>query len=173
VKRSIAAALATMLAVLAIAAPAALAATTRHKTPPPTTPQQNLFQVASANRRLTTLVTLVKSAGLVRLLSSPTQRTLFAPTNAAFARVPRATMNTLATNKRALRRLLLYHIANGALPTSTLVSLGTVRTLAGPDVTIRASGGKVFVNQARIVNPNVPASNGILHVINRVLMPAS
>lgn len=143
-----------------IAAPAATAA----KSP-------NLVQVAASDKQFSTLVRLVRAAGLVSALSGSTKLTVLAPTNAAFAKVPKRTLNALAKDRRALRRVLLYHVLRGAVPARTVVTLRSAPTLAGPDISIRVKGRSVFVNNAKVIKTDVKASNGIIHVINRVLLP--
>lgn len=143
-----------------IAAPAATAA--KHP---------NLVQVAASDKQFSTLVRLVRAAGLVSALSGSTKLTVLAPTNAAFAKVPKRTLNALAKDRRALRRVLLYHVLRGAVPARTVVTLRSAPTLAGPDISIRVKGRSVFVNNAKVIKTDVKASNGIIHVINRVLLP--
>ncbi|MDO8188507.1 fasciclin domain-containing protein [Conexibacter sp. JD483] len=131
----------------------------------------DLVQVAASDKQFSTLVRLVRAAGLVRALSSSAKLTVLAPTNAAFSKVPKRTLDALARDRRALRRVLLYHVLRGAVPARTIVTLRTAPTLAGPDVKIRVRGRSVFVNDAKVVKTDVKASNGIIHVINRVLIP--
>lgn len=161
-KRTIASVLAATLAVATLSAPSALAAR-----------QQDIVQVAASSRQFSTLVRLVRAAGLVRALSGNAKLTVLAPTNAAFAKVPRRTLNALAQDRRALRRVLLYHVIRGAVPARTVVTLRSAPTLAGEDVTIRVRGKRVFVNTARVTKTDVKASNGIVHVLDRVLLPPS
>ena len=161
-KRTIAAILAALAALLLFVAPSAQAAR-----------GQSIVEVAAANRQFSTLVRLVRAAGLVRALSGSQKLTVLAPTNAAFAKVPKSTLNALARDRRALRRVLLYHVIRGAVPARTVVTLRSARTLAGPSVSIRVKGGKVYVNKARVTKTDIRASNGIVHVIDGVLLPPS
>jgi uncharacterized surface protein with fasciclin (FAS1) repeats len=151
-------------AVLAVAAlPAgAVGARARPKT---------IVQIAAATPQLSTLVKLVKTAGLVQALSGKTTLTVFAPTNAAFAKVPARTLNKLAHNRALLRSVLLYHVAKGALPAAAVERLHTIKTLEGSSVNVSVRHGGVYINQAKVVAANVRASNGIVHVINGVLIP--
>lgn len=130
-----------------------------------------IVQVASSAPQFSTLVRLVKAAGLAGVLSGHTKYTVFAPTNAAFAKVPAATLNALAHNKAKLKAVLLYHVVPGAVPASSVVKLHQVRTAEGASVRIRVFKGSVYVNQAKITTTNIRASNGIIHVINAVLLP--
>lgn len=161
-KRTIAATLTALAALLLLAAPSALAAR-----------RQSIVEIAASSRQFSTLVRLVRAAGLVRALSGPQQLTVLAPTNAAFAKVPKATLNALARDRRALRRVLLYHVIRGAVPARTVVTLRSARTLAGPSVAIRVSGRRVYVNKARVTKTDIRASNGIVHVLDGVLLPPS
>jgi len=95
----------------------------------------------------------------------------FAPTDAAFKKVPKATLRAVQRNPKLLKRVLLYHVIKGKVPSTTVVTLKSAKTLAGPAVKIRVTGNRVFVNNARVTTVDVPASNGVIHVINRVLIP--
>lgn len=158
-----AALLATAVAVVAAGAFAA--------TSSPRRAQLNVVQTAVAAGQFKTLVSLVKQAGLAKTLSGTGRFTVFAPTDAAFAKVPKATLKQLAANKAKLRAVLLYHVVSGRLTAGKVAKLRSAKTLNGAAVRIRVSGGMVYVNGARVVKPNVSASNGVIHVINRVLIP--
>lgn len=150
--------------VLAPALVASPAAAARAKT---------IVGVAASDPQFSTLVRLVRSAGLVGALSGSAKLTVLAPTNAAFAKVPRRTLAMLARDRAALRRVLLYHVLRGAVPARTVVTLRSARTLAGPSISIRVRGRAVYVNDGRVTKTDIRASNGIVHVINRVLLPPS
>lgn len=135
------------------------------------TPQKNIVQTAAGAPQFSTLVRLVRRAGLVSTLSGRTKYTVFAPTNAAFAKVPRRTLNALAADRAQLRAVLLYHVVSGKVPASKVVRLTSARTVNGASVTIDVRNGKVFVNNARVTKPDIRTSNGIVHQINRVLLP--
>jgi uncharacterized surface protein with fasciclin (FAS1) repeats len=134
---------------------------------------ETIVQTAAGDPRFTTLVSLVKRAGLVDALSGERKLTVFAPTNAAFKKVPRATLKNLLANKAALRRVLLYHVVAGDLKAAQIVKLRSARTLAGRSVRIRVRNGTVYLNNShtKVVQPDVGAANGTIHVINRVLLP--
>jgi len=157
--------IATAVAIVAVAAPAA--------TNTPTAAKRNLVQTAAAAGQFKTLVSLVKQAGLAKTLSGKTRFTVFAPTDAAFAKVPKATLDQLAADKAKLRAVLLYHVVSGRVMAAQVAKLRSAKTLNGATVRIRVSGGMVYVNGARVVKANVSASNGVIHVINRVLIPPS
>jgi len=159
------AALVTAVAAVAVGAPAA--------TSKPVAAKQNLVQTAVAAGQFKTLVSLVKQAGLAKTLSGNARYTVFAPTDAAFAKVPKATLKALAADKAKLRAVLLYHVVAGRVTAAKVTKLRSAKTLNGATVQIRVRGGMVYVNGARVVKPNVSASNGVIHVINKVLIPAS
>jgi uncharacterized surface protein with fasciclin (FAS1) repeats len=154
-----------VLAALALAVPVASAAPAREEATP------TIAGVAAKTPQLSTLLSLVKQAGLADELSGTTALTVFAPTNAAFAKVPKATLNALAKNPAQLRRVLLYHVVAGKLTAAKVARLRSARTLAGPTVRIRVTGATVQINAARVIRTDVKASNGVVHLIDRVLLP--
>lgn len=159
------AALVTAVAVVAAGAPAA--------TSTPVAAKKNLVRTAVAAGQFKTLVSLVKQAGLAKTLSGNARYTVFAPTDAAFAKVPKATLKALAADKAKLRAVLLYHVVAGRVTAAKVTKLRSAKTLNGATVQIRVRGGMVYVNGARVVKPDVSASNGVIHAINKVLIPAS
>src|SRR5688500_15842811 len=132
------------LAVLALAVPAASAAPTRASATP------TIAALAAKTPQLSTLLSLVKAAGLADELAAPGALTVFAPTNAAFAKVPRTTLNALAKNPAALKRVLLYHVVAGKITAAKVVKLRSAKTLAGPSVRISVTGTTVRINTARV-----------------------
>ena len=96
---------------------------------------------------------------------------MFAPTDAAFAKVPKATLQALAKDKAKLRAVLLYHVAKGKLTAAKVVKLHSVKTLNGQSLKVRVSHGTVTVGGARVITADIGASNGVIHVINKVLIP--
>lgn len=133
--------------------------------------QKNIVQTAVAAGQFKTLVALVKQAGLVEALSGSGSLTVFAPTDAAFAKVPKATLAALAKNKAALKAVLLYHVVKGNVTSAQAAMLTSAKTLEGASVPIRVSGGKVFVGGAQVIKADVKARNGVIHVIDQVLLP--
>jgi uncharacterized surface protein with fasciclin (FAS1) repeats len=133
---------------------------------------KTIVETAAADRRFTTLVSLVKRAGLADALSGETKLTVFAPTNAAFRKVPKATLQKLQRDRALLRRVL-YHVVAGDVKAAQVVKLRAARTLAGPSVRIRVRDGNVYLNNARtkVLQTDIAATNGTIHVINRVLLP--
>jgi uncharacterized surface protein with fasciclin (FAS1) repeats len=153
-----------LLALLtALAAPASAA--------PTAPPAKNLVQTAVAAGQFSTLVTLVKQAGLVGALSGKGQLTVFAPTDAAFAKVPKATLSALAKSPAKLKAVLLYHVVKGKVTAARAMTLSSARTLEGSKLSIRTKGGSVTINGAKVVKADVLASNGVIHVIDTVLLP--
>ena len=158
-----------LLIALALAIPTAALATTAPEAAK--APQRNIVGTAAAAGSFTTLLTLAKQAGLVGALSGPGKLTVFAPTDAAFKKVPKATLAKLGKNRALLRRVLLYHVVKGSVPAAKVVGLRSAKTLAGPSVRITVDGKIVRVNTARVVKTDVKATNGIIHVVDRVLIP--
>jgi len=136
-------------------------------------PSKNIVETAAGAPQFSTLVSLVERAGLVNALSGKRQLTVFAPTNAAFDKVPKKTLNTLLEDRRLLRRVLLYHVVAGKVAAKQVVRRKGAKTLTGARVHFRVKGMRVYVNDARVITPDIRASNGIVHAINRVLIPPS
>ena len=134
--------------------------------------EQNIVRTAAAAGQFETLLYLAKRAGLVTALSGTGPLTVFAPTDAAFKSVPKATLQKLANDKMALRRVLLYHVVKGNATAARVVKLSSTNTLAGPTISIRVRSGAVYLNKStKVVRTDIGASNGTIHVINRVLLP--
>ena len=128
---------------------------------------------ASANPALSTLVTAVKAAGLVDTLNSASNITVFAPDNAAFAKIPPATLQKLLADKAELTKILTYHVAP-ARYTPAQLSTGTlIKTLEGGTVTPAAMGSTYEVNKANVVCGNVQTANATVYIIDTVLTPPS
>ena len=161
----------TILAVSAMTAVTVSALTAGAPADTPQAPEKNLVQTAAAGGKFKTLASLLKRAGLVKTLEGKGPYTVFAPTDAAFAKVPKATLERLGRNRAALRSVLLLHVAKGRLTAVKVTKRQAVKTLNGQRLAIRARGDKVFVGGARVVTPDVAASNGVIHVINKVLLP--
>jgi len=120
-----------------------------------------------------TLVAAVKAAGLADTLSGKGPFTVFAPTDAAFAKLPAGTVESLLKpeNKDKLKAILLYHVVKGDVKSGDLKDGESVKTLDGQSLTVGISGGVVNVNGATVVKADIPASNGVIHVIDTVLIP--
>lgn len=161
-------ALGALAAAGAIAAAPAMA---QHPTTP--MPTKNIVQVAASNPQFSTLVSLVKEAGLAKTLSGKGPFTVFAPTNAAFAKVPADTLAALKADPDKLRAVLTYHVVPGNVPASKVVTLNgkRVKTVEGSTVRVMVKGKTVKVNDATVTKTDIKASNGTIHVINGVLIP--
>jgi len=133
--------------------------------------QRNIVQTAAAAGQFKTLVKLVKQAGLAGALQGKGPFTVFAPTDAAFTKVPKATLQALAKDKAKLRAVLLYHVAKGKLTAAKIVKLHSIKTLNGQSLKVRVNHGTVTIGGARVIKANIGASNGVIHVINKVLIP--
>ena len=157
------------LGAIAVAVPTANAQGSTQSSP---RTQGTIVETAVAAGQFKTLAKLLKRAGLVSTLEKPGPYTVFAPTDAAFAKLPKATVAALLANKAKLRAVLLYHVVAGKLTASRITKLSSVKTSNGEALRIRVRGGTVLVNSARVTKANVPASNGVIHVINRVLVPS-
>ena len=130
---------------------------------------QDIVDVAAKAGNFNTLVTAVKAAGLVDTLKGPDPFTVFAPTDAAFAKVPKAKLDALLADKAALTKVLTYHVVPGKVMAAD-VKAGKVKTVEGQELTVTTKGG-VMVDNAKVVATDVAASNGVIHAIDTVLMP--
>jgi len=162
-------AIAVVLLVLGVGATTATAS--RSTTDAPKMSDKNIVQTAVAAGQFKTLVALLQKAGLAGTLEGKGPFTVFAPTDAAFAKVPKATLDGLAKNKAKLRAVLLYHVVKGKVTAAQAMKLHSAKTLEGKALPITVSGGKVIVGGATVVKADVMASNGVIHVINKVLIP--
>ncbi|UQN10064.1 fasciclin domain-containing protein [Deinococcus sp. QL22] len=127
--------------------------------------------IVSNDPNFSTLLTAVQAAGLASTLSGAGPFTVFAPTNAAFAKVPQDQLNALLNDPAALRALLLYHVVPGRVTAAQVVTLNSAKTVNGANVTIAVNGGTVTINDSTVTATDIRASNGIIHVIDTVLMP--
>ena len=129
-----------------------------------------IVDVAASNPDFVTLVTAVKAAGLAETLAGPGPFTVFAPTNEAFAKVPKDVLDKLLANKEALTKVLTYHVLAGEVKAADVMP-GDVKSIEGSTATIADAGGQLKVNDATIVATDVMASNGVIHVIDSVILP--
>ena len=143
-------------------------------------PSKNIIQNAVNSKDHTTLVAAVKAAGLVNTLEGKGPFTVFAPTNEAFGKLPAGTVDTLVKpeNKATLTKILTYHVVPGKLEAKDLTDGKKLKTVEGEELTVKASGGKVMLMDAKggmstVTIPDVNQSNGVIHVVDTVLMPAS
>ncbi|MEX0272409.1 fasciclin domain-containing protein [Leptolyngbyaceae cyanobacterium UHCC 1019] len=131
-----------------------------------------IVDVASGNKSFSTLVTAVKAAGLAETLSGKGPFTVFAPTNEAFNALPKGTLETLLKpeNKATLQKILTYHVVSGTVMAKD-VNPGSVKTVEGSPIMVKVQGGKVMINNANVIKTDIKASNGVVHVIDKVLLP--
>lgn len=129
-----------------------------------------VVDIAAGNKDFSTLVSLLKKADLVKALDGAGPFTVFAPTNEAFEAVPKADLDALLANPEKLKAVLLYHVVSGDI-TSDQIKPGMIKTLSGQDIDITVKDGKVYANDAEVVKADVKASNGVIHVVNQVLLP--
>ena len=120
-----------------------------------------------------TLVAAVKAAGLVDVLKGPGPFTVFAPTDEAFAKLPAGTLESLLRpeNKEKLRSILTYHVVPGKVMAKDVIHLDSAKTVEGESIKITAEAGGVMVNNAHVTKTDIAASNGVIHVIDAVLLP--
>ncbi|MCW4034396.1 MAG: fasciclin domain-containing protein [Candidatus Bathyarchaeota archaeon] len=131
---------------------------------------KNIVETATAAGSFKNLVNAIKAAGLVDTLSGPGPFTVFAPNDAAFSKIPSRQLQDLLRDKKKLRSVLTYHVVNGRISSSDVSSLHSARTVQGQDLSIDASRG-VMVGDARVIQKDIRCSNGVIHVIDKVLMP--
>ena len=134
-------------------------------------PDPTIIDVAVADGRFTTLVTAVKAAGLVETLSSPGPFTVFAPTDAAFSKLPAGTVQALLADVPKLTDILKYHVVEGNVMAADVVKLNFATTVAGLSVSVRVENGKAYINDSQVFFTNIVGSNGVIHVIDTVLLP--
>ena len=135
----------------------------------------NIVQVAAKAGSFNTLLAAAKAAGLVGALEGEGPLTVFAPTDDAFAKLPAGTVETLLKpeNKDQLKAILLYHVVEGKVTAEQVVKLTSAKTLEGQSVKIAVKDGKVYVDGAQVIKADVPASNGVIHVIDSVILPST
>jgi transforming growth factor-beta-induced protein len=153
-----------MLVTLVVAAPCMADCGTCDKT---------IVENAVANKEFGTLVTALKAADLVDTLSGKGPFTVFAPTDEAFAKLPKGTLEDLLKpeNKKKLAGILTYHVVAGTVMAADVVKLKNADTVQGQKVKIRVKDGKVMINGAKVVKTDIACKNGVIHVIDAVILP--
>ncbi|HSJ94368.1 MAG TPA: fasciclin domain-containing protein [Gaiellaceae bacterium] len=131
----------------------------------------DLVETMRADGRFGNLVRAIEAAELADTLRGPGPFTVFAPTDEAFAAVPEETLTQLQNDPEALRQVLLYHVVEGQVTSDQVTGLDAAPTLAGPDLSFSTDGGSVLVNDATVTMADVLASNGVIHVVDAVLLP--
>jgi uncharacterized surface protein with fasciclin (FAS1) repeats len=139
------------------------------------TGKQDIVTTAVSAGQFKTLAAALDAAGLVSTLKGPGPFTVFAPTDEAFARLPAGTVADLLKpeNKDKLTAILTYHVVPGAVTAEKVTGLRQAKTVNGAMLKVSASGSKVMINDARVVKTDIEASNGVIHVIDRVVLPPS
>ncbi len=157
-----AASFALILSVLVSALPAAASSA-----------QKDIVDTAVAAGTFNTLVTALQAAGLTDTLKGKGPFTVFAPTDEAFSKLPAGTVESLLRpeNKDKLKAILLYHVVSGDVTAAQVVKLSSAKTINGQDLKLTVYDGTVMVNDAKVVKADVLASNGVIHVIDTVLLP--
>lgn len=133
--------------------------------------EKDIVDTAVGAGQFKTLVKLVQEAGLVDALRGEGPFTVFAPTDEAFAKLPKSQVDALLKDKEALRRVLLYHVVQGKVMASDVVKLRTAKTLQGQNINIRVRNNTVQINDAKVVKADIVCSNGVIHVIDKVILP--
>ena len=137
------------------------------------TSMKNIVEIAVESGNFNTLVAAVKAAGLAETLQGPGPFTVFAPSDAAFARLPAGTVESLLADKAKLTSILTFHVVPGRVMAGDIVKAhgATPTTVNGLPLDVVVRDGKVFVNGAQVVSADIAASNGVIHVIDAVLLP--
>ncbi len=130
-----------------------------------------IVDIAIANGNFKTLVAAVQAAGLAETLSGPGPFTVFAPTDAAFAKLPAGTVEALLQDKAKLSSILTYHVVSGKVMASEVVKLTSAKTVNGQMATIKVTNGTVMVDNAKVITTDIEGSNGVIHVIDSVILP--
>ena len=137
--------------------------------------ERNIVDTAVANGNFKTLAAALGAAGLVSTVSGPGPFTVFAPTDAAFAKLPAGTVEDLLKpeNKDKLSAILTYHVVSGKVMAADVVKLSEAKTVNGKMLKVKVNGGKVMINDANVTSTDIAASNGVIHVVDSVILPAA
>lgn len=134
---------------------------------------KDIVETAKDAGTFNTLLEAATVAGLVDTLKGEGPYTVFAPTDEAFAKIPKDKLKALIADKEKLKEVLLYHVVKGKVMAAEAAKLDSAKTVQGKPFAIKAQGGKVMVNEAKVTKADIKASNGVIHVIDAVLMPPS
>ena len=141
---------------------------------PGSDPDMNIVETAISAGSFNTLVAAVKAAGLVETLSGPGPFTVFAPTDEAFAQIPADQLNALlpgGIHSETGQQVLTYHVVAGKVMAEDVVKLSSATTVNGQDVDIKVWDGKVMIDDAQVTTADIDTTNGVIHVINKVILP--
>lgn len=144
---------------------------TESSTAPAMMDEKNIVETALSDPQFSTLVTAVKAAGLVDTLSGEGPFTVFAPTNAAFDKLPAGTLDSLLKDTEKLKAILTYHVVAGDVKAADVVKLSNAKTVNGKDVNVSVNGSTVKINDSTVTKTDITTSNGTIHVIDTVLLP--
>lgn len=133
---------------------------------------KDIVETAVEAGSFTTLATALEAAGLIETLKGEGPFTVFAPTDAAFAALPAGTLEALLADKEKLTAILTYHVVAGKVTAADVVKLDEATTVNGQEADITVSGGKVMIDGANVVTTDIMASNGVIHVIDKVILPS-
>jgi uncharacterized surface protein with fasciclin (FAS1) repeats len=158
------------LAVLLFAPASAVAQETQGYAPA-AVPAGDIVETATSTGSFTTLTKALQAAGLVETLKGEGPFTVFAPTDEAFAKLPKGTLDALLQDKNKLRTILTYHVVPGNVTSEQVAALTSAKTVNGKELRIGTAEGKVTVGRATVTQADVPATNGVIHVIDTVLLP--
>jgi uncharacterized surface protein with fasciclin (FAS1) repeats len=160
------------LAVVALlAAPATAVAQEAQGYAPAAAPAGDIIETATRAGSFTTLAKALEAAGLVETLKGEGPFTVFAPTDEAFAKLPKGTLDALLKDKKKLTAILTYHVVPGKVGSEQVATLKSAKTVNGKELTIATTGGNVTVGNATVIQADIPATNGVIHVIDSVLLP--
>lgn len=162
-----------LLAVAVLAIGAVVATALQRSSAQPAQAQQgnDIVDTAIAAGSFDTLVSAVQQAGLVNTLKGDGPFTVFAPTDAAFAALPASTRQALLANEDQLRQVLTYHVVPGRLTATDVAQMQTLQTVEGSPLTVETRDGNVYINGAQVTQANIRTANGVIHVIDQVLVP--
>lgn len=132
---------------------------------------KDIVETAVAAGSFKTLATALEKTGLIATLKGKGPFTVFAPTDEAFAKLPAGTLDKLLANPDELKAILLYHVVSGEVMAAQAAKLTSAKTVNGADIKISAMNGGVMINQAHVVKADIKASNGVIHVLDAVILP--
>ena len=138
---------------------------------PSTTATADIIETAAAAGSFKTLSKAIEAAGLTATLKGEGPFTVFAPTDEAFAKLPKNTLDALLKDKAKLTAILTYHVVPGDVMSKDVAGMSSAKTVNGQEISIKATDGKVMIDKATVTQADIAASNGVIHVIDQVLMP--
>lgn len=144
---------------------------THSKGSPSTQQAADIVDTAVAAGNFKTLATALQAAGLIETLKGAGPFTVFAPTDEAFAKLPAGTLEALLKDKEKLKAILTYHVVPGKVSASEVVKLSSAKTVNGKEAKISVKGSDVMVDSSKVIKTDIMASNGVIHVIDTVMMP--